>query len=174
MCEVRICSSSSYWLLGYMRSAKLGLCWFCWYCRPPPPAASITKENGHLAPSLCLWLWKLHSITKYRGQTIFSALFSTHLMLVLVGWRCEFETIQTSLYEILTKSKYWNEIYISCRRLDLTNILILESKNISLFMSSKFFGLDILIEYFAQFCFFLQFFSWNEVITRIKEKLKKF
>ena len=80
-------------------------------------------------------------------------------MLVLVGWRCEFETIQTSLYEILTNSKYWNEIYVSCRRLDLTNILILESKNISLFMSSMFFELDILIEYFAQFCFFLSNFS---------------
>ena len=55
-----------------------------------------------------------------------------------MGWRCEFETIQTSLQEILTNSKYWNEIYICCRRLDLTNILILESKNVSLFMSSKF------------------------------------
>ena len=125
---------ASYWLLVYMRSAKLGL---CWYCRVLLGTAAPRLLPQVSPRKMGTWFYSI-IITKCRGQTGVSSVLSTNLLLVLVGWRCEFETIQTSLQEILTNSKYWNEIYICCRRLHLTNILILESKNVSLFMSSKF------------------------------------
>ena len=117
------------------------------------------------------WFYSI-IITKCRGQTGVSSVLSTNLLLVLVGWRCEFETIQTSLQEILTNSKYWNEIYICCRRLHLTNILILESKNVSLFMSLCFCNnLDWVFCAILFFPIFLLKWSHNAYKREIKEIL---
>ena len=69
-------------------------------------------------------------------------------------------------------SKYWNEIYICCRRSDLTNILILESKNVSLFMSLCFCNnLDWVFCAILFFPIFLLKWSHNAYKREIKEIL---